>query len=185
MKATQIEISTERLVLKSITPAIIHEVYNTRSKEEVMDYFGFNEASYIRYLEMHDKGVETYRYSMFYFMVVLNDTNKPIGDCGYHTWDFKHNRAEMFYNLHSDEYKRKGYMTEAMVEVLKYGFTELNIHRTEALVADWNTASVKLLEHFGFKKEGTMREDYLTDGKYESSDCYSLLKGEWESGSAK
>ena len=185
MKAHQIEIITERLILKSITPEIIHETYNSLSKEAIMTYFGFDETSFERYKEMHEKGVETYRYSMFYFMVVLKETNKPIGDCGYHTWDFKHNRAEMFYNLHSDEHKRNGYMTEVMVEVLKYGFTELNIHRTEALVADWNTASVKLLEHFGFKKEGTMREDYLTSGKYESSDCYSLLKWEWESRSTK
>ena len=176
----QIQLTTNRLILKSITPAIIHELYNSLSKEEIMTYFGFDESSYLRYKEMHEKGVETYRYSMFYFMLISKETNLPIGDCGFHTWDFRHNRAEVFYNLHNEDDKRKGYMTEAFGEVLKYGFTELKIHRVEALVADWNTASVKLLQHFDFKKEGTMREDYIVDGKNTDSDCYSMLKWEWE-----
>ncbi len=180
MKAQQFEISTERLVLKSITPAIIHEVYDTLSKEQIMAYFGFDEHGYNRCLEMHEKGVETYRSTMFYFMLILKETNLPIGDCGFHTWDFKHNRAEVFYYLHSDNDKRKGYMSEAFSEVLKYGFTELKMHRIEALVSDYNIASVKFLQHFNFKKEGTMREDYIVDGKNTDSDCYSLLKWEWE-----
>ena len=185
IKTEQVVMSTDRLILKSITPEIIHEVYSTFSKEEVMNYFGFDEVSYSRCLEMHEKGVETYRTTMFYFMIISKDSNKPIGDCGFHTWDFKHNRAEMFYNLHKDEYKRKGYMTEVMCQVLNHAFTELKIHRVEALVADWNIASVRLLEHFNFKKEGTMREDYIVDGKNEDSDCYSLLKWEWEESLAK
>ena len=82
--------------------------------------------------------------------------------------------------MRKHEYKRKGYMTEALNAVLDFGYSELKIHRVEALVADWNTASVKLLEHFNFKKEGTMREDCLVEGKNEDSDCYSLLKWEWE-----
>lgn len=70
-------------------------------------------------------------------------------------------------------------MTEALKEVLNFGFTTLNLHRIEALVASWNIPSVKLLQHYGFTKEGTMREDYVVNGKHEDSDCYSLLKREW------
>ncbi len=61
-----------------------------------------------------------------------------------------------------------------------HDFTELALHRIEALVAYWNTPSLKLLARYGFKKEGTMREDYVVDGVSENSDCYSLLKWEWE-----
>jgi ribosomal-protein-alanine N-acetyltransferase len=63
--------------------------------------------------------------------------------------------------------------------VLDVGFIELNLHRIEALVAADNTPSVKLLLRYGFTKEGTMREDYVVEGKNEDSDCYSLLKWEW------
>lgn len=70
-------------------------------------------------------------------------------------------------------------MTEALREVLNYGFSELKLHRIEALVAESNIPSIRLLKRFGFTKEGTMREDYVVNGVSEDSDCYSLLKWEW------
>jgi [ribosomal protein S5]-alanine N-acetyltransferase len=82
--------------------------------------------------------------------------------------------------LRKDSDKGKGLMTEALAVALHYGFTELNLHRIAALVANDNIPSVKLLQRFGFTKEGTLREDYVVDGKSEDSDCYSLLKWEWE-----
>ena len=177
---SQITISTNRLLLQSITPRIIHYLYNTQSKEDILDYFGFEEADYEHYKVMHEKGMETHRISMFFFNIIEKSTNKPIGEIGFHTWNRSHRRAELFYKLRKDEFKQKGYMTEALEKVLAYGFTELELHRIEALVADWNTPSVKLLNRFNFTKEGTMREDYWWEGKFEDSDCYSLLVSEWE-----
>lgn len=67
-------------------------------------------------------------------------------------------------------------MTEAMETILKYGFDEMNLHRIEGYVAEYNTASIKLLEKFDFQKEGVMREHYFVDGKAENSVVYALLK---------
>ncbi|WNM17988.1 GNAT family N-acetyltransferase [Flavobacterium capsici] len=173
-------LTTERLLLKGITPALIHELYNSKSKEEIMNYFEFDEAGYENFKNKHEKGMETDQLSLFFFLLVDKSTNKTIGDCGFHTWNRKHRRAEVFYMMRNEEYKQKGLMTEAVAAVLEYGFTVLELHRVEALVADWNTPSIKLLQRYGFTKEGTMREDYFFDGKNVSSECYSLLKWEWE-----
>jgi len=175
----QIELETERLILKSITPALIHELFNTKTKQQIMDYFGVDEAGYDHFKNMHEKGMETNRLSMFFFLLFDKTTGLPIGECGFHTLNQTHRRTELFYTLRKDEDKRKGLMTEALKMVLDYGFTNLNLHRIEALVADWNIASVKLLKRFNFTKEGTMREDYCVNGKNEDSVCYSLLKWEW------
>ena len=176
----QIEIKTERLILKSITPTIIHELFNTKSKEEIIKYFGINETGYEHYKEMHEKGIETHRISIFVFLLIEKETGLPIGECGFHTWNKTHNRTEVFYNMFNDQNKKKGLMTEALKAVLNYGFTELKLHRVEALIDSQNEPSLKLLLRYGFSKEGTMREDYVVDGKNEDSDCYSLLKWEWE-----
>lgn len=176
----QIELKTERLHLKSITPVIIHELFNTKSKEEIINYFGFDEAGFEHYLSMHEKGMETHRISMFLFLLIDKETNLPIGECGFHTWNISHNRAEVFYNMRNETFKQKGLMKEALKTVLEYGFTELKLHRVEALIDANNTPSLRLLQHYGFIKEGTMREDYVVDGKNEDSDCYSLLKLEWK-----
>ena len=176
----QIILTTERLILKSITPAIIHELFDTKSKEEIISYFGFDEAGYEHHKEMHEKGVETHRLSIFVFLLIDKASNLPIGDCGFHTWNATHKRAEVFYNMRNESFKQKGLMTEALKAVLNYGFTELKLHRVEALIAAENKPSLKLLLRYGFKKEGIMREDYSVNGKNEDSHCYSLLKWEWE-----
>lgn len=175
-------ITTDRLILKSITPTVIHELYNTKSKDEIIQFFGTDEAGYEHFLAMHEKGMETYNISLCFFLLTDKISGTPMGECGYHTLNKKHRRAELFYLLRKDDYKQKGFMTEALEPVLAFGFNELGLHRIEALVADWNTASVKLLLKYGFRKEGTMREDYCVDGRNEDSDCYSLLKTDPETG---
>lgn len=175
-----VELHTERLVLKSITPALIHELFNTKTKEEIMTFFGIDEHTYHHHLQMHEKGMETHRTSLYFFLLVERESNLPIGECGFHTWNATHHRAEVFYNLYQDQFKQKGFMTEALETILTFGFTQLHLHRVEALIAAENTPSLKLLLRNGFTFEGTMREDYLVDGVQEDSECYSLLKWEWE-----
>lgn len=175
----QIEIETPRLVLKSITPELIHSFFEEKSQEALMLYFNTDLKGYNHLKEMHEKGMETHRISLFYFLLFHKETAQCIGECGFHTWNNTHHRAELFYNLKEDFYKRKGLMTEALKNVLEFGFKELNLHRIEALTASWNLASIKLLENYNFTKEGTMREDYVVNDQNESSECYSLLKHEW------
>lgn len=177
--ATQIELHTKRLILKGISPQLIHELFNSKTKDEIIAYFGYNEDEYNRMNEMHIHGMEAFRHTAFYFLLLLKENNTPIGDCGFHTINHEHRRAEIFYSLRHDIYKHKGYMTEALQSVLQYGFNQMNLHRICALIAPSNTPSRKLIQHFGFTFEGTMREDYKVNGKNEDSDCFSLLKHEW------
>lgn len=173
-------IETQRLWLKGMNPAWIHDLFSNQTKSFIMNYLGVDEASYQHYLEMHEKGMETHRHSLFCFLLVKKEDGVPIGECGFHTWNQKHRRAEVFYLLRNDEYKKHGFMTEALPQVLNFGFNELKLHRVEALIDANNLPSLALLKKCGFTFEGTMREDYDVDGKNEDSDCYSLLKQEWK-----
>lgn len=174
-----IELHTPRLLLKSITPALINELFNTKSKEELCLFFNLDEPGYERLKEMNEAGMEGFRFSLFYFLLIDKTNGKVIGECGFHSWNKAHHRAELYYHLKNDSDKRKGFMTEAVKEVVNFGFNELQLHRVQALVAHENVPSIKLLERFKFTKEGTLREDYLVNGKMEDSECYSLLKHEW------
>lgn len=172
-------IETDRLWLKGMNPAWIHQLFASNTKSFIMDYMGLDENSYTHYLEMHEKGMETHRHSLFCFLVVRKEDGIPLGECGFHTWNNKHRRAEVFYLLRKEEYKRKGFMTEALPTILEFSFNELKLHRVEALIDAQNTPSLALLKRNGFTFEGTMREDYDVEGKNEDSDCYSLLSHEW------
>jgi [ribosomal protein S5]-alanine N-acetyltransferase len=177
--ATEITFTTERLLLKGISPQVIHHLFMNKTKDEIISYFGFDETGFLHLKNMFDKGMESYSISLFYFLLIDKQTNLPLGECGFHSWNKKHNKADAFYLLRHDDNKQKGLMSEAFPIVLKYGFEEMNLHRIAATIADWNTASKRLLLKNNFKKEGTLREDYFLDGSNHDSDCYSLLKWEW------
>lgn len=177
---SQIEIYTNRLLLKSITPQIINDVLTTKSAADAQQYFNINEEGYLQLKHMAEKGMETHRISVYYFLLIDKESMQVLGECGFHTWNNTHRRAELFYSLKNDDDKRKGIMGEALHTVLSFGYKELNLHRVEALIAEENIASKKLLEKYKFTREGIMREDYCVNGKNEDSVCYSLLKHEWE-----
>lgn len=173
-------LTTQRLILKGFAPSDVHELFDSSSKEEIIAHLGIDPNSYDFYREMHDNGMETHRISLYFFLILDKETRRPLGECGFHSWNKAHDRAEIYYNIRNDEDKQKGYMTEALNAAIDHGFNGMGLHRIEAKVADWNTPSVKLLKRYGFTYEGTMREDYIVDGKYEDSDCYSLLRHEYK-----
>lgn len=174
------ELNTARLNLKPLTPQIIKELFRENSKENIMQLLGCDEHVYLRYQEMVDKGMETHRISFCYFIVIDKETNRSMGECGFHTWNATHRRAELFYGLNKDEFKNRGYISEALPVILEYGFTVMRLHRIEALIADDNIPSKRLLEKNNFIRESIVREDYVVDGINEDSICYSLLKSEWK-----
>jgi ribosomal-protein-alanine N-acetyltransferase len=174
------EIHSARLHLRAITPFFISNLFSTKSSDDIKAFFQCDHDEFEILKSMNDKGLETFRISLYYFLLSDKATNQIIGECGFHTWNISHNRAEIFYKLKDEQWKNKGYMTEALNEVLTFGFKNLNLHRVQALVAHDNIPSLRLLSKFGFQKEGTLREDYLVDGKFEDSECYSLIKHEWK-----
>lgn len=174
------ELQTNRIILKLLTPSIIKNLFLNNSKETIKEYLGVDEEGYHRYQDMLIKGMETNRISFRYFIVVDKITNTAMGECGFHTWNHAHRRAELFYFLHKDEFKNQGFISEVLPVVLNFGFKEMHLHRIEALIAGDNIPSKRLLEKNHFTKEGVVREDYVVNGISEDSICYSLLKPEWE-----
>ena len=105
-------------------------------------------------------------------------TEKIIGWCGFHTWYLDHFRAEIGYGLFDENFKNKGIMTEAMKAILEYGFKQMKLHRIEAFIGTYNIPSLKLVEKFGFTKEGILRNHYLKNNVLEDSAVFSLLQKE-------
>ncbi len=173
------QLTTPRLTLLKITPEAHQSILETLPDHEIMDLFGIDEKGLAKERMRVKGGMVTFNKKFLFFLIRKNDTQKTIGWCGYHTWYTDHDRAEMFYHLNEDGYKRQGIMTEAASAVLNYGFTEMKLNRVEALTATYNIASQKTMAKFGFVYEGTLRGHYLVDGKYEDSILFSLLKEEY------
>jgi ribosomal-protein-alanine N-acetyltransferase len=102
-----------------------------------------------------------------------------IGTCGFHNWKKEHARAEIGYEM-DPRYWGQGLMSEAVIAMLGYGFTEMGLNRVEAFVTVGNRKSLSFLEGNGFTREGTLRQYEWARGCYQDQWICSLLKQDWD-----
>ncbi|MGX7666012.1 GNAT family N-acetyltransferase [Flavobacterium pedocola] len=174
-------IETENLILRKLTPEVYAHVFNAYSEDDIKTFFGLEtQADFIKEKEKFQKGMATYNRSFANFQLIDKTSDEIIGGCGFHTWYTEHARAEIGYALKDDRFKGRGIMTEALREVINYGFNTMQLHRIEAFISPANMASLKLVTNLGFSKEGHLREHYCKNGIIEDSLVYSLLKSEFQ-----
>lgn len=103
-----------------------------------------------------------------------------IGECSLFNLVPQCRRAELGYTLAYEAWG-KGYINEALVALLEFGFAQLDLNRVEADIDPRNLASAKTLERLGFAKEGHLRERWIVDGEVSDSWLYGLLVADWQS----
>lgn len=74
----------------------------------------------------------------------------------------------------------KGIGTEAMRLALDFAFGELNLHRVQLTVFEYNDRAIAVYERLGFRREGVYRECLHRDGRRYDMYLYGLLRREWE-----
>ena len=110
--------------------------------------------------------------------IEVRATTELVGMCTLYAFMNQCRRAEIGYAM-SSVYWGCGYMHEALLRLLDYGFAELDLHRVEADVDPRNMASARSLERLGFLKEGHMRERWIVDGEVSDTSFYGLLRSDW------
>lgn len=174
-------LETERLKLTEITPNHAVSLFEILSLEEVTRYYGTDRFTSIeeakKLIDMFQKNF--YEKRSIRWGIVLKENNKFIGTLGLNALQLKNKKAEIGYEIHPS-FWRKGYTTEAIKEVLRYSFLELDLNRIGAVVYLENQASSNLLKALGFKKEGVLRDYLLQNNSFHTTTMFSLLKREWE-----
>lgn len=74
------------------------------------------------------------------------------------------------------QFSRQGYMREAILAVVHYAFTRLDLSRIEAACLPENAASRALLETCGFKYEGVAQSYLQIDGRWRTHVLYASLR---------
>ncbi len=73
----------------------------------------------------------------------------------------------------------KGYGTAALQEVLRIGFTEMNLHRIALDVLPDNARGLRCYEKCGFRREGYARQMHCKDGRWRDVVHMAILREEW------
>ena len=90
-----------------------------------------------------------------FFAIELKETNKVIGNIYFGKRDF--NSRELGYVL-NENYQNKGYGSQAAKAVIDYFFNK-DLHRIFAECCPQNTASWKVMEKIGLKREAHFKQN--------------------------
>jgi len=114
------------------------------------------------------------------FMIYHKQVKRPIGIVGLDEINWVNSNANLFALIGEPEHWGKGIAGEACALVIKYGFTELNLHKIHAGIFSPNKRSLRAAEKLGFEKEAILKETIYIDGKYHDNHRFSLLKRDWQ-----
>ena len=116
-----------------------------------------------------------------YCAICITDSSKIIGYTSLNEIEHVHRKAFWGGIVIGDKTERnKGFATSAAIQLLKYGFCELNLNKIYGKWLDTNKTSLFMGKMLGFKYEGTLREDIFKGNKYHDIIIMSILKQEFE-----
>ena len=72
----------------------------------------------------------------------------------------------------------RGYGTDAVRTICRFGFREMNLRRIALHVYDMNPRGARAYEKVGFREEGRLRSDQFVDGRHSDLIVMGLLAGE-------
>lgn len=173
-------LQTKRLTLRPFTDGDLYDVNEYMAIEEVSRYLRWTPHLNLRetrgYLEFIQKRYRKGQHADW--AVVLNDTGKVIGNCGFTSVDITNECCELGYVL-SPSYWGKGYMDEALAALLGVAFQRLEANRVILQILEGNDASVRFALRNGFREEGREVNALMVKGDYRTVLRFAMLKSEY------
>lgn len=175
---------TKRLVLKILTDSAASEVlfFHLNNQENFEEFDGQPARKF--YTKQYQKTLLTYDYNMAVQQKSarfwLFEKNHPFQIIG--TVSIQKIERSIFqscvigYKLDKN-HLHKGYMTEALEQIISIVFSELRLHRIEAYVHPQNSASIRLLKNLDFAEEGIAYESAFINGTWQDYLRFSLISG--------
>jgi RimJ/RimL family protein N-acetyltransferase len=126
------------------------------------------------------KWVEHEQPNSLQFMIRVQADNRLIGFVGLDGILWTHGDAFVGIGIGDRAHWDKGYGTDAMRVILRYAFTELNLHRVSLDVFEYNPRAIRSYEKAGFVVEGRLRQFLRRDGRRWDMIYMGILRKEWE-----
>lgn len=175
-------LETHRLILRKILPEDEDDMYEYSKDPETSKYLLWEPHNSRNFTRAHLKYLQTqYQKAAFFdWALVLKESGKMIGTCGFTEIYEKEKRAEIGYVIAPD-YHRQGFAPEALRRVMEYGFETLGLVSLSGRLMEDNKASEKVLLRLGFQKEENRKESIYKRGKKQRIFTYTLIKEEYQS----
>jgi ribosomal-protein-alanine N-acetyltransferase len=141
------ELETKRLILRKIRIEDLEDMFQYCSMEDVATYVSWNAhqlkeetKEFLNHIVEQYKDLKT-----VFFGIEYKENQKLIGTINFVSRNLKHQKAEVAYIL-SQHYWGKGIMTEALKEIIQFGFESMNLVRIEARCIEENLGSERVMK---------------------------------------
>lgn len=112
----------------------------------------------------------------YYLAVTLREDDRLIGFARLGLGGAR--AAKLGYAIAADHWGH-GFATDAAKALIRFGFSDLGLHRITAAIGPDNAASIAVVRRLGFSPEGRLRDHVFTNGAWRDSLLYSLLAADW------
>ncbi|MCM3410387.1 GNAT family N-acetyltransferase [Metabacillus litoralis] len=169
---------TNRLIIRKININDLDDIYEFSSDPKVAHHMTW-EVNKTKEETLHNFVsivIEKYKTGQSAdWAIVHKESNKVIGTCSFVDWSNNNQKAEIGYVLNRN-YWGQGLVSEAIKEVIKFGFETLELNRIEGGCDTDNIGSEKVMLKAGFKYEGTLRKNEYIKGEFRDTKVYSIIK---------
>jgi RimJ/RimL family protein N-acetyltransferase len=177
---------TARLLLRPFADDDLDAVYDLQSRPDVTRYLLYDVRDRDQALAALQERIQAGRAGhnsgrlILALAVLLAETRAVIGDVALFWQSREHRQGEIGYVIHPD-HAGHGYATEAARAMLDLGFDTFRLHRIVGRLDARNTASARVLEHLGLRREAHFRQNEFLKGEWTDEFVYAVLSEEWRS----
>jgi RimJ/RimL family protein N-acetyltransferase len=174
-------LETPRLLLRPLKPDDAPVVARLAGRKEIADAtlsipHPYSETQAREWIRTHTESEGSNQEIVF--AIMLKADGQLVGTIGLRDIDQEHSQAEMGFWVAVDEWG-KGYATEAVSALLRFGFEELHLNRIYAHHMVRNPASGRVLQKIGMQREGLLRQRVRKWGVFEDVIVLAVLRNEW------
>jgi RimJ/RimL family protein N-acetyltransferase len=177
---------TARLLLRPFTADDLDALHDLQSRPDVTRYLFYYVRDRDQALASLQERIQAGRPGhdsgrlILALAVVLPETRIMIGDVVLYWLSREYRQGEVGYVIHPD-HAGHGYATEAARAMLGLGFDTFKLHRIVGRLDARHTASARVLEHLGMRREAHFRQNEFLKGEWTDELWYAMLSEEWRS----
>ncbi len=172
--------ATPRLIVRRFSPSDLMDAYEILSDPEIAKYEhwdAFDMEDTRADLEIQG-AVEPGTCEVWNeFAVTLREGGKCIGNISFKRSEADQGQVEMGFHFNRS-FHGQGYGMEAVAGLIDW-LWGLGVHRIWAVSDTRNTASWKMMEKLGMRREGHFAENCCIRGEWADEYLYALLQPEW------
>jgi RimJ/RimL family protein N-acetyltransferase len=173
---------TDRLLMRPFEDGDLDQLHAMQSDPDVVRFLYWETRSVADVREQLERlkpmtGIDPDSDSLR-LAALRRDTGELVGDYSLRLASREHRQGEIGFITHP-AHQGHGFATEGSELLLRLGFEVLGLHRVFGSCDARNTASARVMERLGMRREAHFRHNEIFKGEWGDELIYAILADEW------